>query len=88
MSSIQDGIAEFSANVTRISELHSRSLNSTDENTTKQTAALLDDLSVQTRKLSTSLKSRIQALDAKSSPRPQDTQVQKNQVGQTPVTSI
>lgn len=81
VSSIQDGIAEFSANVARISELHSRSLNSTDESVSRQNAALLDDLGLQTRRLSTSLKERIQALDAKALPRPQDARVQKNQIG-------
>lgn len=88
VSSIQEGIANFSANVARISELHSRSLNSTDEGTTQQNAALLDDIGAQTRRLSTSLKERIQALDTKPAPRPQDARIQKNQVCISPYDSF
>jgi len=79
VSSIQDGISEFSSNVARIGEFHSRLLNSTDENASQQNAGLLDDLVGQTRELSNGLKQRIQALEAGSGGRPQDMRIRKNQ---------
>ncbi|GBE82013.1 t-SNARE [Sparassis latifolia] len=81
VSSIQDSIATFSANVARIGDLHSRTLNSTDDGASHQNAALLDDLIAQTRDLSNILKQRIQALAAAPSARPQDSRIRKNQTG-------
>ncbi|KAI0928582.1 hypothetical protein AcW1_005786 [Taiwanofungus camphoratus] len=81
VSSIQEGLAQFSANVARIGELHSRLLSSTDESTSHQTTALLEDLVGSTRVLSNSLKERIQALAQSPAPRPQDTRTRNNQTG-------
>ncbi|KAH9951870.1 t-SNARE [Amylocystis lapponica] len=79
VASIQDGISQFSSNVARIGEYHSRLLNSTDDGVNRQNSALLDDLVTQTRELSNSLKQRIQTLDAKPGVRPQDARIRKNQ---------
>lgn len=80
VSSIQGGLTEFSANVQQISELHSRTLNSTDESANQQSSALLDDLVTRTRQLSNNLKDRIQALTKFPAPRPQDARIRNNQV--------
>lgn len=80
VTSVQDGIAKFSSNVTRISELHSRTLNTADDNASRQNAALLDDLVGETRRLSNELKEKIQALASFPAPRPQDQTIRKNQV--------
>ena len=77
---MQDGIAQFSSNVARIADLHSRTLNSADDNASRQSAALLDDLVGQTRELSNSLKEKIQSLSSFPVTRPQDQQIRKNQV--------
>ncbi|KAI0807449.1 t-SNARE [Fomes fomentarius] len=79
VTSVQDGIAKFSSNVTRISELHSRTLNTADDNASRQNAALLDDLVGETRRLSNELKEKIQALASFPAPRPQDQTIRKNQ---------
>ncbi|PCH38102.1 t-SNARE [Wolfiporia cocos MD-104 SS10] len=81
VTSIQDGLAEFSANVSRIGELHSRSLNSTDEAASQQNSAALDDLITRTRTLSNDLKEHIQTLAKYPAPRPQDARVRNNQTG-------
>jgi len=76
---IQDGIEQFRNNVNRISELHARTLDSTDEAANRQSQALLEDLVNQTRELSNNLKQRIQSLDAAPTSRPQDARIRKNQ---------
>ncbi|KAI8998518.1 t-SNARE [Trametes punicea] len=81
VTSIQDGIAQFSSNVSRIADLHSRTLNSTDEGSSRQNEALLDDLVGQTRQLSNDLKERIQALASYPATRAQDQAIRKNQTG-------
>lgn len=74
ISSIQEGIESFNANVARISELHSRSLNAASQ----QDASQLDAVVAETRTLSNTLKQRIKAFG--SSPRPgQDPQIWQNQ---------
>ncbi|OJT14577.1 Syntaxin-like protein psy1 [Trametes pubescens] len=79
VTSIQDSIAQFSGNVSRISDLHSRTLNSTDDNTSRQNEAVLDDLVGQTRQLSNELKERIQTLSSYPVTRAQDQAIRKNQ---------
>ncbi|CDO72843.1 hypothetical protein BN946_scf185002.g28 [Trametes cinnabarina] len=79
VTSIQDGIGQFSSNVSRIADLHSRTLNSTDEGASRQSEALLDDLVGQTRQLSSELKERIQALASYPVTRAQDQVIRKNQ---------
>jgi len=81
VSSIQDGISDFSSNVARIGEYHSRLLNSTDETANQQNSAQLDELVERTRELSNSLKQRIQSLEAAPAGRPQDARIRKNQTG-------
>ncbi|KAJ3551993.1 hypothetical protein NM688_g4389 [Phlebia brevispora] len=78
IASIQDSISTYNSNVTRISELHSRTLNSTDEAANRQTAALLDDLVAQTRELGNNIKQRIQALESQPAQPGQDMRIRKN----------
>ncbi|TBU35840.1 t-SNARE [Dichomitus squalens] len=79
VTAVQDGIAQFSSNVARIADLHSRTLNSADDNASRQNTALLDDLVGQTRELSNSLKEKIQSLSSYPVTRPQDQAIRKNQ---------
>ncbi|KAI0673094.1 t-SNARE [Trametes maxima] len=81
VTSVQDGIAQFSSNVSRIADLHSRTLNSTDEGASRQNEAVLDDLVGQTRQLSNELKERIQSLASYPVTRAQDQSIRKNQTG-------
>ncbi|KAI0709374.1 t-SNARE [Earliella scabrosa] len=79
VTNIQEGIARFSSNVTRIAELHSRTLNTADDGASRQNAALLDDLVGETRSLSNELKEKIQALASFPASRPQDQTIRRNQ---------
>jgi t-SNARE complex subunit (syntaxin) len=79
ISSIQDELRRFDANVTRIGDLHSRSLNNTDEALSQQNAAALDELVTETRALSNQIKSQIQDLEKESVPAGQDPRIRKNQ---------
>jgi len=79
ISSIQDELRRFDANVSRISDLHSRSLNNTDEALSEQNAAALDELVAETRALSNQLKNQIQDLEKESVPPGQDPRIRKNQ---------
>lgn len=81
ISSIQDTISQYSANVTRISDLQSRALNSTDENQNRQNAGILDDLVSQTRDLGNSIKQRIQSLDTQPAQPGENIAIRKNQIG-------
>ncbi|KAH9857015.1 t-SNARE [Lenzites betulinus] len=81
VSSVQDGIAQFSSNVSRISDLHSRTLNSADDGASRQNEALLDELVGQTRQLSNEIKEKIQTLSSYPVSRAQDQVVRKNQTG-------
>ncbi|KZT11242.1 t-SNARE [Laetiporus sulphureus 93-53] len=81
VSSIQDGLSEFGSNVSRIGELHSRSLNSTDDIANRRTSAELEELVGKTRSLSNDLKDRIQSLTQYPVPRPQDARIRNNQIG-------
>ena len=79
ISSIQDELRRFDANVSRIGDLHSRSLNNTDEALSQQNAAALDELLVETRALSNQIKIQIQDLEKESVPPGQDPRIRKNQ---------
>jgi syntaxin 1B/2/3 len=72
-------IRQFEANVARISDLHSRSLSSTDEAASRQNVAQLDEQIAETRSLSNSIKSRIEALTNKPTAGV-DQRLRKNQV--------
>ncbi|KAJ7685077.1 syntaxin [Mycena polygramma] len=63
ISSIQDSLRTFNDNVARISDLHSRSLNNTDDNAAQRNAAQLDELVEDTSALSATLKRRVKALE-------------------------
>lgn len=78
ITSIQDAIGAYNSNVNRIADLHSRTLNSTDENVNSQNAALLEDLVGQTRELGNSIKQRLQSLEAQPAQPGQDMRIRKN----------
>jgi len=79
ISSIQDELRRFDANVSRIGDLHSRSLNNTDEALSQQNATALDELVAETRALSNQIKNQIQDLEKESVPPGQDPRIRKNQ---------
>jgi syntaxin 1B/2/3 len=79
ISSIQDELRRFDANVSSISDLHSRSLNNTDEALSQQNATALDQLVAETRNLSNQIKAQIQELEKESVPAGQDARIRKNQ---------
>ncbi|GJE87191.1 t-SNARE [Phanerochaete sordida] len=78
ITSIQDSISQYNSNISRISDLHSRILNSTDENTNHKNEEILEDLVGQTRELGNSIKSRIQSLEAQPAQPGQDMRIRKN----------
>ncbi|KAH7914978.1 t-SNARE [Hygrophoropsis aurantiaca] len=63
ISSIQDSLKTFNTNVTRIEELHSRSLNNADDAAAQRNASQLEELVEDTSALSATLKRRINALE-------------------------
>ncbi|KAH9997239.1 t-SNARE [Russula vinacea] len=63
ISSIQESIRLFNENITRISDLHARSLNNTDDAAAARNTQQLEELVSETSALSTTLKRRIQALE-------------------------
>ncbi|KAJ7470657.1 t-SNARE [Mycena latifolia] len=78
ISSLQDSLRTFNDNVSRISDLHSRSLNNTDDAAAQRNAAQLDDLIEDTSALSATLKRRIKALE-KQGGSGRDGQIRKQQ---------
>jgi len=78
ISSIQDSLRTFNDNVSRIGDLHSRSLNNMDEVATQRNASQLDQLVSDTSSLSNTLKRRIKALEARSGSG-RDGQIRKQQ---------
>jgi len=80
ISSIQDEIKTFNANVQEISDLHSRSLNNMDDNVVKRNAAQREALVEDTSALSTVLKRRIKALERQPGSG-RDGQIRKQQTG-------
>jgi len=65
ISSIQDTVKTFNANISTIGDLHTRSLNSADDVAAKRTATQLEDLVAETNDISRELKTRIQDLERK-----------------------
>ncbi|GJE95194.1 t-SNARE complex subunit [Phanerochaete sordida] len=63
ISSIQDELRTYNDNVQRISDLHSRSLNNTDDAAAQRYTQQLEDLVADTSALSNVLKRRIKALE-------------------------
>jgi len=78
ISSLQDSLRTFNDNVTRISELHSRSLNNMDEAASRRNGAQLDELVEETSALSATLKRRIKALERQTASG-RDGQIRKQQ---------
>jgi len=78
ISAIQDSIKNFNDNVSRIGDLHSRSLNNTDENAAQRNHAQLEELVGDTSALSTTLKRRIKALERQGGSG-RDAQIRKQQ---------
>ncbi|KAI9510882.1 t-SNARE [Russula earlei] len=63
ISSIQESIRLFNDNVARVSDLHARSLNNTDDAAAARNAQQLDELVNETSALSSTLKRRIKSLE-------------------------
>jgi syntaxin 1B/2/3 len=78
ISSIQDSLRTFNDNVTRIGDLHSRSLNNMDDAAAQRNASQLEELVADTSALSTTLKRRIKALE-KQGGSGRDGQIRKQQ---------
>jgi syntaxin 1B/2/3 len=79
ISAIQDSIRTFNDNISRIGDLHSRSLNNMDDMATQRNAQQLDQLINDTSSLSNQLKRRIKSLEAKGGSG-RDGQIRKQQV--------
>jgi syntaxin 1B/2/3 len=79
ISSIQDSIAQFNNNVQRISDLHSRSLNTMDDQAAAKNNQQLDSLVEETSSLSNQLKMRVKDLERKSGGR--DANAKRQQTG-------
>lgn len=80
ISSIQDSLRTFNDNVSRISDLHSRSLNNMDETAAQRNANQLEGLVEETSALSNELKVRIKTLQKKGGSG-RDGQIRKQQTG-------
>lgn len=79
ISAIQDSIAQFNNNVQRISDLHSRSLNTMDDQAAEKNNQQLDSLVEETSSMSNQIKTRIKNLVQKSGGR--DGNAKKQQIG-------
>jgi len=80
ISSIQESLRTFNTNVARISDLHARSLNNTDDAVAQRNSAELEDLVADTSALSNVLKRRIKSLEKQGAPG-RDGQIRKQQTG-------
>jgi len=80
ISSIQDDLRTFNDNVARIGELHSRSLDNTDDAAAQRVAQQLDELVQDTSALSATLKRRVKALE-RSPGAGRDGQIRRQQTG-------
>ncbi|KDQ60716.1 hypothetical protein JAAARDRAFT_190870 [Jaapia argillacea MUCL 33604] len=78
ISSIQDSLRTFNDNVSRIGDLHSRSLNNMDDASAQKNAEALDDLVNETSALSMELKKRIKTLERQGGSG-RDAQIRKQQ---------
>ncbi|KAF9261473.1 t-SNARE [Marasmius fiardii PR-910] len=78
VSFLQDDIRRLNENVSRIGDLHSRTLNTTDEGASQRNAAQLDELVEDARKLTTNLKTRIKTIESQSGSG-RDGQIRKQQ---------
>ncbi|KAJ8597964.1 t-SNARE [Rhizopogon salebrosus TDB-379] len=78
ISAIQDSIKNFNTNISRVDELHSRSLNNTDDVAAQRNASQLEELVEDTSALSATLKRRIQTLERQAGSG-RDGQIRKQQ---------
>lgn len=78
ISSIQDAIRTFDDNVSRVGDLHSRSLNNMDDTAAQRNATELEELVEETSALSANLKRRIKNLE-KQGGQGRDGQIRKQQ---------
>jgi len=78
ISSLQDALRSFNDSVARIGDLHSRSLNNTDDNAAQRNAQQLDQLIDDTSALSSSLKTRVKDLERRGGSG-RDGQIRKQQ---------
>ncbi|CAE6410255.1 unnamed protein product [Rhizoctonia solani] len=86
ITAIQDLIHSYRDNITRISNLHSRSLTVTDDESLRQSTGELDAIGSQTHDLSSQIKQRIQTLEAnrgKVQGRDKDAWIQQTNVVKT-----
>ncbi|KAH7338255.1 t-SNARE [Rhizoctonia solani] len=86
ITAIQDLIHSYRDNITRISNLHSRSLTVTDDEALRYTTTELDSIASQTHDLSAQIKQRIQTLEAnrgKVQGRDKDAWIQQTNVVKT-----
>lgn len=79
ISSIQDDLRTYNDNVSRISDLHNRSLNNTDDAAAERLTQQLEELVADTSALSNVLKRRIKALERQPGSG-RDGQIRKQQV--------
>ncbi|KAI0327176.1 t-SNARE [Cubamyces sp. BRFM 1775] len=80
IASIQDDIRTFNDNVARISDMHARSLNATDDVATQRVNQQLEELVADTSALSNVLRRRIKALQ-KQGGSGRDGEIRKQQTG-------
>jgi len=80
ISSIQDDLRTFNDNVARVSDLHSRSLNNTDDAQAQKVQQQLEELVEDTSALSNMLKRRIKSLERQGGSG-RDGQIRKQQTG-------
>jgi len=78
ISSIQESIRLFNDNIARISDLHARSLNNTDDAAAARNTQQLEELVTETSALSTTLKRRVQAVERQGGS-PREAQIKKQQ---------
>ncbi|KAI0692391.1 t-SNARE, partial [Cytidiella melzeri] len=80
ISSIQDSLKTYNDSVARISDLHNRSLNNTDDAAAARLTQQLEDMVADTSALSSVLKRRIKALERQGGAG-RDGQIKKQQTG-------
>lgn len=80
ISSVQDDIRRFNANVQQIGDLHSRSLNNTDDQAAQRVERQLEELVAETSALSNVLKRTIKGLERQGGAG-RDGQIRKQQTG-------
>ncbi|KAH9005193.1 t-SNARE [Lactarius hatsudake] len=78
ISSVQESVKLFNDNISRISDLHARSLNNTDDAAAARNTQQLEELVNETSALSATLKRRVKALERQGGS-PREAQIKKQQ---------